>query len=312
MTAPLAWITHASCRRHDMGPDHPERPRRLDAIEDRLRKSGLHDFMRAFEAHRAQREHLLRVHDAAHVDAVFRADLRRGPVAIDDDTTQTQDSLDAALHAAGAGLLAVELVLQSRAEAAFCCVRPPGHHAERSRAMGFCFFNNVAVAAAHARARGVERIAILDFDVHYGNGTADIFKGDPGVWLYSTYQHPLYPEWQGAPDAPNRVDVPLDAGSGGDALRHAVAERWLPALERQRPQLVLVSAGFDAHADDPLGGLRWRERDYAWLGALIRDLAHASASGRVVATLEGGYDLPALGRSVEAFVRPLLGAELLT
>jgi acetoin utilization deacetylase AcuC-like enzyme len=204
----------------------------------------------------------------------------------------------------------VDLVLEDRAQLAFCAVRPPGHHAERARAMGFCFFNNVAVGAAHALARGLTRIAILDFDLHYGNGTADIFKGDERVLLCSTYQHPLYPHWHGAPDAANLVDVPLAAHSGGTAFRDAVANRWLPRLQRHRPELILVSAGFDAHQADPLGDLRLRAEDYGWVGRVIRDVAAECCDGRVVATLEGGYDLDALARSVEAFLSPFLGEEI--
>ena len=175
--------------------------------------------------------------------------------------------------------------------------------------MGFCFFNNIAVGAGHALARGLSRLAILDFDVHYGNGTADIFRGDPRVTLLSTYQHPLYPGWVGAPDAPNLIDVPLPAHSGSTAFRGAVANQWLPVLEQLQPELLLVSAGFDAHQGDPLGDLRLQPADYGWLGAVIRDVAEACCDSRVVATLEGSYELPALARSVEHFLRPFLGGE---
>ncbi|MGH8515874.1 MAG: histone deacetylase family protein, partial [Panacagrimonas sp.] len=201
----------------------------------------------------------------------------------------------------------VDLVLDDQAQLAFCAVRPPGHHAERDRAMGFCFFNNVAVGAAHALHRGLSRVAILDFDLHYGNGTADIFMGDERVTLYSTYQHPLYPQWSGAPHAPNLVDVPLHAYAGSEAFRAAVTEHWLPRLELQRPQIILVSAGFDAHAKDPMGDLRLQFQDYAWIGEVIRDVAEHCCSGRVVATLEGGYDLPTLARCTEMFLHPFLG-----
>jgi acetoin utilization deacetylase AcuC-like enzyme len=210
-------------------------------------------------------------------------------------------------HTLAAALRGVDLALDGKARLAFCAVRPPGHHAERARAMGFCFFNNVAVGAAHALARGLSRIAILDFDVHYGNGTADIFQNDPRVTLLSTYQHPLFPGWKGAPHAPNLVDVPLGPHSGSTAFRAAVATQWLPVLQAQQPELILVSAGFDAHQDDPLGELRLRTEDFGWIGGVIHDVAEACCEGRVVATLEGGYDPAALGRSVEQFLRPFLG-----
>ncbi len=194
---PVAWITHPASLRHSMGEGHPECPQRLQAIEERLRGGGLLGRMQQVEAPAATVDQLLRVHDSAHIERVLQADTSSGLVWHDPDTAQGPDTAAAALHAAGAGVKAVELVLADQAELAFCAVRPPGHHAERSRAMGFCFFNNIAVAAAHALAHGLERVAILDFDVHYGNGTADIFAGDGRVRYYSTYQHPLYPYWEG-------------------------------------------------------------------------------------------------------------------
>ncbi len=309
---PVAWISHPACARHEIAPGHPESPQRLAAIEDRLLSSGLGDFVQRYKAPAASQRDLLRVHSAAHVEEVMRhRRIGRRTVAVDGDTAYTEFTVEAALHAAGAGILGVDLVLDDRAELAFCAVRPPGHHAEHARAMGFCFFNNIAVAAAHAMARGLQRVAILDFDLHYGNGTADIFRDDPRVLLLSTYQHPLYPNWTGIADAPHVVDVPLRAHADGPAFRAAVVQHWLPALERHRPELLLVSAGFDAHADDPLGDLRLRYEDYRWVSNLIRDVAAATAKGRVVATLEGGYDLPALARSVEAFLTPYLGGDTL-
>ena len=296
------WITHPSCSRHDMGPGHPESPRRLAAIEDRLRACGMMDFLQREMAPEATDEQLLRVHGAEHVAA-----MRLGPRIIDGDTSQTEHTLEAALHAAGAVVRGVEQVIAGRTQFAFCAVRPPGHHAERDRAMGFCFFNNVAVGAAHALSLGLERIAIIDFDVHYGNGTADIFRGDDRVWMYSTYQQALYPNWRGAPDARNLIDAPLGAGSGSEAFRAAVASCWLPQMERQQPQLILISAGFDAHERDPLADMRLGYDDYHWVGSVLRDVAAECSKGRVVATLEGGYDLHSLSRSVESFVQPFLG-----
>jgi acetoin utilization deacetylase AcuC-like enzyme len=222
---------------------------------------------------------------------------------------QGPGTAEAALHAAGAGVRAVELVLAAEAGLAFCAVRPPGHHAERRRAMGFCFFNNIAVAAAHALAQGLERVAILDFDLHYGNGTAGIFANDPRVVMYSTYEHPLYPYWEGIPGATNLVDVALPPGAGGEAFRAAVSERWFGAMLQQRPQLILVSAGFDAHAEDPLADLRLGYDDYAWVAARIQEVAEHCCPGRVVAMLEGGYSLHALARSVEHFLQPFLSGD---
>ncbi|TJY62993.1 histone deacetylase family protein [Sinimarinibacterium sp. CAU 1509] len=309
---PVAWISHPVCSRHQIDEDHPESPQRLAAIEDRLLTSGLGDFVCRHEAPDATRDQLERVHESSYIDHVLRhrriGDVR---VVVDNDTAFNRYTVDAALRAAGAGVLGVDLVMRGEAGLAFCAVRPPGHHAERARTMGFCFFNNVAVAAAHALSYGLEHVAIIDFDLHYGNGTADIFKNDPRVLLLSTYQHPLYPYWTGVPDAINLIDVPLSPYTHGEAFRAAVLNEWMPALERTRPELILVSAGFDAHAADPMGDLRLQYEDYRWLGSLIKDLGESSAQNRIVATLEGGYDLTALARSVEAFLTPFLGGEMM-
>lgn len=309
-TLPIAWISHSECQRHTLGEEHPESPRRLAAIEDRLIACGLADFMRRFEAPEAQREDLQRVHAVDYVGHVL-AHRKIGPrrVEIDADTAFTEHTVSAALRAAGAGVLGVDLLLSGQTHLAFCAVRPPGHHAERARAMGFCYFNNVAVAAAYALSRGLQRVAIVDFDLHYGNGTADCFLDDPRVLLLSTYQHPLYPYWTGAPHAANLIDVPLKPYSDGAVFRAAVRERWLPALEQHRPEMILVSAGFDAHAADPLGDLRLQYEDFRWVAHLLRQIASHSCEDRVLATLEGGYDLTALARSVESFLLPFAGGQ---
>lgn len=307
---PVAWITHAECRRHEITPDHPESPRRLAAIEDRMIACGYADFMQQHEAPEARYEDLARVHNGAHIEHILS--LRNtGTVRhdIDGDTAITEHTVAAALRAAGAGVLGVDLLLEGRTSLAFCAVRPPGHHAERTRAMGFCYFNNVAVAAKYALSRGLERVAVLDFDLHYGNGTADCFLDEPRALLLSTYQHPLYPYWSGVLHAQNLVDVPLKPYTDGPAFRAKVVEHWLPALEAQRPEMLLVSAGFDAHVADPLGDLRLQYGDFQWLGTLIRDIAAVTAQGRVLATLEGGYDLTALARSVESFLTPFVGGD---
>ncbi len=293
-----------------MGPGHPESPQRLAAIEDRLRLGGLLDFMQQVQAPAATVQQLERVHSPEHVQRVLRADTSRGPVWHDPDTAQGPHTAEAALHAAGAGVRAVELVLAGEAGLAFCAVRPPGHHAERRRAMGFCFFNNIAVAAAHALTQGLERVAILDFDVHYGNGTAEIFAKDPRVVMYSTYEHPLYPYWNGIPGARNLIDVPLPPGSGSEAFRAAVSEHWLGAMLEQKPQMILVSAGFDAHVEDPLADLRLGYDDYSWVAARIQEVAEQCCPGRIVAMLEGGYSLHALARSVERFLQPFLSGDM--
>jgi acetoin utilization deacetylase AcuC-like enzyme len=292
--------------RHNMGEEHPECPQRLRAIAERLNMSGLLDFMVQYEAPRASVEQLVRVHTPAHVERMLHTDTSLGPVRLDPDTSMTPETPEAALRAAGAGIQAVELTLSGKAGLGFCAVRPPGHHAERAQAMGFCFFNNVAVAAAHALAQGLERVAIVDFDLHYGNGTADIFADDPRVWLYSTYQHPLYPYWKGKPGAPHLVDVPLPPGAGSAEFRAAVQQRWKPTLLEQRPQMILVSAGFDAYVEDPMGDLRLGYDDYSWVAAQIQDVAETCCPGRIVATLEGGYAPHALARCVERFLQPFL------
>lgn len=303
---PVYWITHPACRLHAMDPHHPESPDRLLAIEDRLRASGLGDFLLRLEPSPAPREALARVHDAGFVDRLLMLQPGERLLRIDPDTGVMAHTIPAALAAAGAGLLAVDTVLADRASLVFCAVRPPGHHAERARAMGFCFFNNVAVAAAQALASGLERVAILDFDVHYGNGTADIFRNDPRVLLCSTYQHPLYPDWQSDHGIAHLVDAELRPGAGGAEFRAAVEQLWQPALAQHAPQLILVSAGFDAHVDDPLSDLRLTDADFAWIGTKIRDWSRQWCGGHVVAMLEGGYDPDALGRAVEQFVRPFV------
>ncbi|WP_428309478.1 histone deacetylase family protein [Hydrocarboniphaga sp.] len=302
-----SWITHPSCQLHEMGAGHPESPARLLALQQMLERSGLAASFTQLQAPAASREALRRVHDAAHVDRILAAQLRPDRLLrLDPDTAMNQHSLAAALHAAGAGVLGVERLLSGAARFVFCAVRPPGHHAERGQAMGFCLFNNVAVAAAEALERGLERVAILDFDVHHGNGSADIFARDPRVRVFNTYQDPLYPYWRSRADAPSLIDVPLPGGSDGAAYRAAVREDWLPVLEAFAPQLLLVSAGFDAHVRDPLAGLRLVDEDYQWTAQLIRELAGRHCDGRVLAMLEGGYDLQGLAGGVEAFVRPLI------
>ena len=303
----VAFISHAACRLHQMGPGHPEQPARVGAIPDELRARGLWDRLEHCEPPRATDEQLARVHPTDYIEQVRARSPASGLERLDPDTAMCPESLEAALRAAGANVLAVDLVMSGRAKRAFCNVRPPGHHAERARAMGFCIFNNVAVGAAHALDRhGLARIAILDFDVHLGNGTEDIFRDDPRVLLCSLYQYPLYPDLD-PPSVPGRiVNCPLPPGAGSDEFRAAVAERWLPALEEHAPELLFVSAGFDAHAADPLAELRLATEDYAWVTTTVCAVADRHAGGRVVSTLEGGYDLAALGKAGAAHVAALL------
>lgn len=305
---PCAYITHNDCLRHEMGPGHPEAPARLSAIHDRLLFRGLLDQMDVREAPLATEAQLARAHTQAHVQDMLCASPLEGYVHVDPDTTMNPFTAVAALRAAGSAVLATDLVLAGDAPAAFCCVRPPGHHAERNASMGFCFFDNVAVGIRHATdVHGLSRVALIDFDVHHGNGSQDIFKDDPRVLMCSTYELGLYPFAQDV-DGPNMVNVGLPPRSGSAAFREAVSTRWLPALERFAPQLIYISAGFDGHREDDMGNLGLVEADYAWVTRQVMDVARRHCQGRVISCLEGGYNLDALARSVVAHVGELVGA----
>jgi acetoin utilization deacetylase AcuC-like enzyme len=303
-----AFVTHPDCLKHEMGAHHPERPERLDAIEDQLIASRVGQYLARYDAPLADDRELARVHPIEYVRAIREVAPHSGIVHLDPDTAMNPHSLTAALRAAGAAVLGTDLVMRGEAANAFCSVRPPGHHACRARPMGFCIFNNVAVAARHAIAEhGIERVAIIDFDVHHGNGTEDIFSGDPHVMMASTFQHPFYPYSGTESPASNMVNVPLSAGAGGKAFREAVLERWIPALDEFRPQFFVVSAGFDAHAEDDMAMLRFSDSDYGWVTEQLMALAERHAAGRIVSMLEGGYSLSALGRSVVQHIRVLAG-----
>jgi acetoin utilization deacetylase AcuC-like enzyme len=305
-----AFVTHAECLKHDMGAGHPERPERLGAIEDQLIASGVLPLLTRFDAPLATDEQLARVHPVEYLRAIRDAAPKQGRVHLDPDTAMNPFTLNAALRGAGAAVLAVDLVMQKKFSAVFCSVRPPGHHACKARPMGFCIFNNVAVAARHAiHAHRLERVAIVDFDVHHGNGTEDIFEGDRHVLMASIFQHPFYP-YSGADDpADNMVNVPLAAGSGSREFREAVTGAWLPALNEFAPELVIFSAGFDAHMEDDMAMLRFADADYGWVTRQVKAVAERHAGGRMVSMLEGGYSLPALGRSATQHIKALAGLD---
>ena len=293
-----------------MGAHHVEVPERLHAISDRMIASGMEMLVTHYDAPKATRAQLLRAHDSDYIDMIYEAAPTARDVLswIDGDTAMCSGTLNAALRAAGAATLAVDLVMSDKHHAAFCAVRPPGHHAERHAAMGFCFFNNVAVGAMHAIDRyGLERIAIIDFEVHHGNGTEDIVAGDQRLLFCSSFQHPFYPGTGSDCEAANVINIPLPAGTDGDAFRAAVAQHWLGPLDAFAPQLVMISAGFDGHAEDDISHFNLREADYAWITRALHDLAVRHAGERVVSCLEGGYNLSALGRSVSTHIDELIG-----
>lgn len=302
----LAYISHPDCLRHEMGPHHPECPGRLRAIDDRLSASGLLDWVRHIDAPEVTLAQLRRAHDSRYLAEFEASHPEQGYTHLDPDTYMNPYTLRAARRAAGALVRAVDGVMSGEFARAFCAVRPPGHHATRAEAMGFCFYSNAAVGVLHAlEHHGLARVALVDFDVHHGNGSEDILANDERVLMVSTFQHPLYPASGTEPLGFNMVNVPLPPYSGGDALRGAVTREWLPALERFQPQLIVISAGFDAHRDDDMAQLMWTDNDYAWITEQLVGVAERHARGRIVSTLEGGYDLPSLARSVLAHVRVL-------
>jgi acetoin utilization deacetylase AcuC-like enzyme len=289
-----------------MGDWHPESPERLRAVDDRLHAAHLFDYLVHLVAARANRGQLLRVHDAAYIDFVEASSPSEGFHALDPDTSMNPHTLEAAWHAVGGAVMAVDSIMRGEVGNAFVACRPPGHHATRNQAMGFCFFNNVAVAAAHAlEAYGLERVAIVDFDVHHGNGTEDIFKDEPRVMLCSTFQHPFYPNCGANTVSDHIVNLPLPAGTTGPAYREAFSARILPGLESFRPQMLFCSAGFDGHREDDMAQFGLVEADYIWITEQVMAVAARHAKGRIVSVLEGGYDLSSLGRSVAAHIKTL-------
>jgi acetoin utilization deacetylase AcuC-like enzyme len=291
-----------------MTPGHPECPRRIDVINDQLQASGVLDFLVQHDAPAATRKQLRRVHTAHHLDWLESRVPDEGLAFIDMDTQMNEKTLSAATFAAGALIHSTNLVLDQVVRNAFCNVRPPGHHASAEQAMGFCFFNNVAVGAAHAlEQHGLERVAILDFDVHHGNGTDVIFQDDERVLVCSMFQQDLYPFAGGGAHRAGGIDIPLPSGSGGERMREAVLSAWTPALDAYQPEMIYVSAGFDAHVDDDISGLCFSDADFRWLTRYALDVAQTHAQGRLVSTLEGGYELDSLARCAAAHVRDLAG-----
>lgn len=304
-----AYISHPDCARHEMGPHHPECPQRLDAIQDHLVMKGLLDFMVPYEAPLATHAQLERAHSALYVKEITAKAPAEGLVHIDPDTAMNPYSLRAALRAAGAAVEATDLVISGQVATAFCAVRPPGHHAERSAAMGFCFFNNVAVGIKHALDyHGLERVALIDFDVHHGNGSEDILHDDPRVLMCSIFEKGLYPFSGDEARGANMINIGLPPRSGSELFRAAVTRHWLPALEAFQPQMIFISAGFDGHREDDMGNLGLVESDYEWVTQQLMQVARRHCLGRVVSCLEGGYAMSALGRSAAAHVKALIDA----
>lgn len=302
-----AYITHADCLLHDTGLGHPESIQRLHAIQDRLLASQLYDFLLHIDAPQVTEHQLLRVHSNDYLAQVMAEIPAEGYAHLDPDTVISPDSLNAAYRAAGAVVKAVDMIMNNECKNAFCAVRPPGHHAESAKTGGFCLFNNIAVGAAHAIAHyQLERVAIVDFDVHQGNGTEQIFFNNKRVLFCSTFQHPFYPYTPVYEMTDRMVSLPLDATAKSDAFRQAITDHWLPAIDRFKPQMIFISAGFDAHQDDDMSGVSLTDQDYGWVTKQLMKVAKQYSEGRIISSLEGGYELHSLARSVEQHVRTLM------
>jgi acetoin utilization deacetylase AcuC-like enzyme len=305
------YFSHPDCLAHDMGAGHPECPQRLSAIDDQLRALGLDVLMLSPDVPLASNTDLALAHDLSYVlmldDFLQQLEATGDTRALDPDTWACPGTRAATWRAAGAAIAATDAVINGELENAFCAVRPPGHHAMHNQTMGFCFFNNVAVAARHALdVRGLQRVAVVDFDVHHGNGTEDILANDDRVLMVGLFQHPFYPFSGAECKAGNMVNIPVPARSNGALIRDVVESYWLYRLEDFKPEMIFISAGFDGHREDDMGGLGLVEADYAWITAKIMDVAKRHSKGRIVSCLEGGYNLSALARSVAAHVRTLI------
>jgi acetoin utilization deacetylase AcuC-like enzyme len=300
------YLSHPDCLRHEMGGYHPESPERLQAIEDQLILSRIDQFLHRIEPPLASEKDLALVHSPEHIQFVKSHQPQEGYFEVDGDTSMNPHTWQAALRSAGGAIAAVDAVMSGEVTNAFCSLRPPGHHAEPSRVMGFCFFNNIAIAAKHAIEHyGLKRIAIVDFDVHHGNGTELAFANDPRVLMCSFFQHPFYP-YSGSDNVlPNMVNIPVAAYTKGMDIRELVEFAWLPKLRQFKPEFIFISAGFDAHREDDMGQLGLVEADYAWITRQVMDVAKEFSKERIVSCLEGGYNLSALARSVVAHLKEL-------
>jgi len=305
-----AFISHPDCHDHDTGEGHPENARRLSAIEDRLLSSRISDFVVYLDAPEVSREQLLRAHTANYLSMIDAVMPRKGYARLDPDTVICPDTLQAAKRAAGSVILAVDKIMSGEIRSAFCSVRPPGHHAERDRALGFCIYSNIAIGVKHAlEVYGLKRVAVVDFDVHQGNGTEDILLGDDRILYCSTFQHPFFPYTPLPENSDAVISIPLDASAKSDQFRAAVNDHWLPALNRFKPEMLFVSAGFDAHQDDDMSYVSLTDADFRWISEEIVKIADAYASGRIVSALEGGYEVHSLARCVETHIRVMMGLQ---
>ena len=303
-----AFISHPDCHDHDTGEGHPENAQRLSVIEDRLLASRISDFTRYLDAPEVTKEQLLRAHTAGYLEMIDSVMPREGYARLDPDTVISPKTLQAAKRAAGSVILAVDQVMSGQIRNAFCCVRPPGHHAESDRALGFCIYSNIAVGVKHAlQAHGLKKVAVVDFDVHQANGTEDILIGDDRVLYCSIFQHPFFPYTSIPENSERVVSIPLEASAASAEFRSAVTDHWVPALEQFQPEMIFISAGFDAHRDDEMSYVNLTDADFRWVTEEMVRIADISASGRIVSALEGGYELHSLARCAEAHIRVLMG-----
>ena len=300
-----AYISHPDFMKHEMGRHHPECPERIAAIEDQLIQSRLDAHLKRIDPPLASEADITRVHSEDHLAFVKSKAPSSGYSMIDGDTIMNPATWTVSLRAAGAAIAAVDAVMQGEVNNAFCAIRPPGHHAEPHRSMGFCVFNNVAIATRYAiETYGLDRVAVIDFDVHHGNGTEAAFINDPHVLMCSFFQHPFYP-YSGLDGGDNMVNVPLPASTNGKIVREMISQTWIPRLHEFKPQLIIISAGFDAHREDDLGQMGLVEDDYVWMTKQLMEIANQYCEGKIVSCLEGGYNLSALGRSVAAHLKTL-------
>lgn len=300
-----AYISHPDFMKHEMGRHHPECPERIAAIEDQLIQSRLDAHLKRIDPPLASEADITRVHSEDHLAFVKSKAPSSGYSMIDGDTIMNPATWTVSLRAAGAAIAAVDAVMQGEVNNAFCAIRPPGHHAEPHRSMGFCVFNNVAIATRYAiETYGLDRVAVIDFDVHHGNGTEAAFINDPHVLMCSFFQHPFYP-YSGLDGGDNMVNVPLPASTNGKVVREMISQTWIPRLHEFKPQFIIISAGFDAHREDDLGQMGLVEDDYVWMTKQLMEIANQYCEGKIVSCLEGGYNLSALGRSVAAHLKTL-------